>query len=108
LTVVSATPDARIGGLWDGSVFSPPPPEPAARERLGMSVSNAQLRIALENAGQLAAFEARAMAAPVPAIIFEYGGQIRRESALIAQVKDATFTDAVIDNLFRAAIDVEM
>jgi hypothetical protein len=99
---------ARIGGTWDGAAFGPPPPVAIERERDAMTVTLAQLRIALAEAGLLAAVEARVLATPRAATIWEYGGAIRRNSPLIAAATGAGVTDEAIDTVFRAAMRVEV
>jgi hypothetical protein len=96
----------QIGGTWDGAAFGPKPPPPIEEERDGMAVSLAQLRIALAEAGLLAAVEARVAAHPRASVIWEYGGAIGRNSPLIAAAAGGAVTDETIDSIFRAAMGV--
>jgi hypothetical protein len=96
----------QIGGTWDGAAFGPKPPPPIEEERAGMVATLAQLRIALAEAGLLAAVEARVAAHPRASVIWEYGGAIGRNSPLIAAATGPGVTDEAIDTVFRAAMGV--
>ena len=105
-TLVPVTATTQMGGLWDGSVFSPPPPEPIARQRRRMTVRLDQFRIALAEAGRLAAVDAVVMADPRAAVTWQFGGMIQRNSPLVA-VAATAMTPAQMDMVFRAAMAVE-
>ncbi len=106
-TIVNATSATKRGGLWDGIVFSPPPAEPIARQRLRMEVRLDQFRIALAEAGRLAAVEAAVMANPRAEVTWQYGGTIHRNSPLV-MVAATAMTPAQMDAIFRAAMRVEI
>ena len=89
-----------------------PPVDPAvalATERAGMVVSRMQARIALHNAGHLAAVEAAvATADPVTQIAWSDAQEFRRSSPTIAALAGAVgLTDEALDDLFRAAALIE-
>ena len=69
-----------------------------------MVVTSAQFRIALDDAGLFAAFDAQATANARLIRIWEYNSAFRRNSGFIAAMTSATFTEAVLDALFRAAM----
>ena len=106
-TIVPATPETQMGGLWDGSVFSPPPAEPIARQRRRMVARLDQFRIALAEAGRLVAVETAVMADPRAAITWEYGGAIKRNSPLVI-VAATAMTPMQMDTVFRAAMRVDI
>ena len=105
-TLVPVTAATQRGGLWDGSVFSPPPPEPIARQRRRMEVRLDQFRIAIAEAGRLAAVDTVVMADPRAAVTWQYGEMIRRTSRL-ASIASTAMTPAQMDAVFRAAMKVE-
>ncbi len=105
-TLVPVTAATQMGGLWDGTVFSPPRPEPIARQRRRMSVRLDQFRIALAEAGRLVAVETAVAADPRAAVTWEYGGTIQRNSPLVT-VAAGAMTPAQMDTVFRAAMAVE-
>lgn len=106
-TLVTATAATQRGGLWDGSVFSPPPPEPIARQRRRMEARLDQFRIALAEAGRLAAVETVVMADPRATVTWQYGGTIHRNSPLVT-IATTAMTPAQMDTIFRAAMRVEI
>jgi hypothetical protein len=70
--------------------------------------SPAQIRLALHRAGALAQVEAIANADPEAKIVWEYATEIHRDSPLIAAMGWRLFTEAEIDNLFLAAMDIDL
>lgn len=70
--------------------------------------SPAQIRLALHRAGALAQVEAIANADPEAKIVWEYATEIHRDSPLIAAMGGQLFTEAEIDNLFLAAMDIDL
>jgi len=70
--------------------------------------SPAQIRLALHRAGKLAQVEAIANADPEAKIVWEYATEIHRDSPLIAAMGGQLFTEAEIDNLFLAAMDIDL
>jgi hypothetical protein len=70
--------------------------------------SPAQIRLALHRAGKLAQVEAIANADPEANIVWEYATEIHRDSPLIAAMGGQLFTEAEIDNLFLAAMDIDL
>lgn len=70
--------------------------------------SPAQIRLALHRAGALAQVEAIANADPEAKIVWEYATEIHRDSPLIAAMGGQLFTDAEIDDLFLAAMDIDL
>jgi len=107
MTLVPVTAATQMGGRWDGAVFSPPPAEPIARQRRRMEARLDQFRIALAEAGRLAAVETVVAADPRAAITWEYGGTIHRNSPLVA-VAAIAMTQAQMDTIFRNAMRVEI
>ena len=106
--LVDAT-GAGIGGGWDGAVFTPAPPIPIEEERERMVVSVAQLRIALEEAGQLANVQTKIAAFPRAVAALQFAGAISRNSQLVATIiSEGAATDTGVDNIFRAAMAVEI
>ena len=70
--------------------------------------SPAQIRLALHRAGALAQVEAIANADPEAKIVWEYATEIHRDSPLIAAMGGQLFTDAEINDLFLAAMDIDL
>ena len=70
--------------------------------------SPAQIRLALHRAGKLAQVEAIANADPEAKIVWEYATEIHRDSPLIAAMGARLFTDAEINDLFLAAMDIDL
>lgn len=70
--------------------------------------SPAQIRLALHRAGALGQVEAIAAADPEANIVWEYATEIHRDSPLIAAMGARLFTDAEIDDLFLAAMDIDL
>lgn len=72
--------------------------------RMAMSVTVAQLRVALHRAGLLATANAAVAQNAEAAIAWDYCQTIARKSAVVAIIADATGrTDAQMDELFEAA-----
>ena len=85
------------------------PPEPTktellAHERAAMRCSPAQVRLALLRAGLLKDAEAIVAADPEAQIVWEYATVINRSSPLIEAMRGGKFTQAKIDEIFRAAM----
>jgi hypothetical protein len=100
--LVDAT-GADIGDLWDGSVFTKPPPLPPV---VPASVSRAQALAALSNAGLLTQAQdaANASTNPLVPIFWDNAQTFDRTSATVATLGAALgLTDAQIDSLFIAA-----
>ena len=70
--------------------------------------SPAQIRLALHRAGKLAQVEAIANADPEAKIVWEHATEIHRDSPLIAAMGARLFTDAEINDLFLAAMDIDL
>lgn len=92
--------DAGIGYAFDGEVFTP-----AAVVPVPESVSQAQARLAMLNAGLLDAATAAVTAAgPAAVIEWEWRQTIRRDSPLVAGAAlSLGLTDGQVDALFIAA-----
>jgi hypothetical protein len=100
--LVDAT-GADIGDLWDGSVFTKPPPLPPV---VPTSVSRAQALAALSNAGLLTQAQdaANASTNPLVPIFWNNAQTFDRTSATVATLGASLgLTDAQIDSLFIAA-----
>ena len=93
--------DAGIGYAFDGEVFTPL----AAVVPVPESVSQAQARLAMLNAGLLDAATAAVTAAgPAAVIEWEWRQTIRRDSPLVAGAAlSLGLTDGQVDALFIAA-----
>jgi hypothetical protein len=89
----------------------PPPPDPAAllaEERAAMVCTPAQMRLTLLAAGLLDQVHAIAESDPQAIIVWEYATQIVRSSPFIdALGGDNGFTPEQIDDIFRAAMQVQ-
>ena len=88
-----------------------PPPEPTpeeilAAERAAMICTPAQMRLALHRMDLLQQVQAIADGDPEASIVWEYATQIVRTSPLI-EALGTDFTPEQIDDIFRAAMDVE-
>jgi len=95
-------PDSVICGMSkDGDEYSPAPVLPHVPD----SVDMASARIALIRAGLLDAVEAAVQAAGPEAVAqWEYRGVIRREAALVQQLKVVlNLTEQQLDELFTTA-----
>lgn len=107
---VPAADDTAIGDLWDGAVFSKPPPPPV---KVPQSVEMRQARLALLGAGLLSKVDAAIAALPSPQkeaaqIEWEYSNQVHRDRALVRSLAPALqLTDAQVDALFIAAAQIE-
>lgn len=107
--------EAGPGWLWDGEGFElPPEPEadPAealAAERESMVCSRFQAKAALHLAGLLPAVEAAiAQADPVTQIAWAEAVEYRRNSPTILALTSALeLSDEQVDDLFRAAMQIE-
>jgi hypothetical protein len=86
------------------------PPTPSLEDaRAAMVCSPAQMRVALHRAGLLASVQAIADADAEASIIWEYATQIVRNSPLIDALGGPNgFTPEQIDDLFRAAMAVDL
>jgi hypothetical protein len=94
----------RVARLENGQIVvrEEPAPEPGPAP-VPQSVTPAQMRLALHRAGLLATVQAIANSDPEAAIVWEYATAIVRASPFIAALKGSAFSDAQIDDLFRAA-----
>lgn len=97
---------SRIGDLWDGEVFTqPPPPAPV----VPAAVTMRQARLALLGAGLLDDVDAAINAMPSPQkeaarIAWEYSQEVQRHNGVVAVLGPALgLTEAQIDTLFLAA-----
>lgn len=77
-------------------------------ERAGMVCSPSQMRIALSRLNLLEQVQAIVDSNPEAKIVWEYATSIRRVSPFISSMKGGMFTDDVIDNLFRTAMQVQI
>ena len=97
---------AEVASPW----VPPPAPTPEeilADERARMVCSPAQMRVVLHRIGRLADVQAIADADPEASIVWEYATQFVRVSPLISAMASPNgFTDAEIDDLFRAAMEL--
>ena len=106
-----AAKDAPSGATWE-IVDTIPPPDPTetlAREREGMVCSRFQAKAALLQAGLLDQVEAvLAEADPVAKLAWADAVEFRRNSPTIAALaKSVDMTDEQVDDLFRAAMEIE-
>lgn len=91
------------------AAYVPPPPPTIEEQRAVMRCSPVQMRIALKRAGLLDQVQAIADADAEASIVWEYATQIVRNSPLIdALGGENGFTPEEIDNLFTAAMAVEV
>ena len=118
--------DDKVGVGWSyesgtfiSGTFTEPTEDPAAalaRERADMRVTPVQMRLALAGAGMLDAVNAVAAADASAALVWEYAIEIVRDSAFIDGLAglvidpdtDAPITAERIDDLFRAAAEVDL
>lgn len=100
---------ATVSQRPDIAPYVPPTPEQALQaERARMECSPAQMRLALHRAGLLSQVQAIADADPEASIVWEFATRIVRQSPLIAALGGANgFTPAQIDDIFRAAMQVQ-
>lgn len=77
-----------------------------AEWRANVSVSPAQMRIALHRMGELDAVQAIVDADKEASIIWEYATRIDRNSPLIAALSSGHYTQSEIDGMFAAAAQV--
>lgn len=106
VSIAGLDPVPGIGWGYDGAAFhAPAPPPPVVPEAISMR----QARLALLGAGLLGAVDAAIAALPSPMrdaaqIEWEYATEVRRDSALIAQLGPALgLDDAQVDALFVTA-----
>lgn len=87
-----------------------PEPDPLEAERAGMKVSRLQARVALLQAGLLPQVEAAVAAAdPIIQMAWAEAIELRRYSPAILGLASALgLTDTQLDNLFRAAAQVDL
>lgn len=104
---IAADAAVSIGWLWDGEAFAPPPPEPAP---VPETVSRFQARAALLQAGLLSAVEdAVAAADPMVQLAWAEAVEWRRQSPTILALGAAIgLAEAQLDDLFRAAAEIEL
>jgi hypothetical protein len=103
---MAAPDDVSPGWAYvNGAFTAPPPPKPV----VPASVAMHQARLALLQAGKLAAVDAAIAALPSPAkeaaqIEWEYATEVKRSSTLVAQLAPALgLDDAALDALFVTA-----
>jgi hypothetical protein len=90
-----------------------PPPEPTpeealAAERATMICTPAQMRLTLHRLGIKDDIQAIADNDPEAGIVWEYATQIYRQSPFIAALENADYTPERIDEIFRAAMQVQV
>lgn len=97
---------AVIGYLWNGSVFTPPAPEPTP---VPQQVTMRQARLALLGAGLLSSVNAAIASLPSPQkeaaqIEWEYAAVVDRNAGLVPAMGSALgMTEVQLDDLFIAA-----
>lgn len=100
---------------WDGGTRSIVDVDPAeiptsaellAKWRAQATCTNAQMRIHLHRTDQLATVQALAETDPEALIVWEYDQVLQRSSPLISVLNAATYTEAEIDAMFRAAAQI--
>lgn len=100
--LISAENGGQVGDLWNGEMFTTPPPiipVPAA-------VSMRQARLALLAGGLLAGVDAAIASLPEPqksqaAIAWEYSQEVRRQDGFVSMLGAALgLTEDQIDQLF--------
>lgn len=102
---VSCPDEVQQGWSFDGTTWA----APAEPSRVPASVAMRQARLALLQAGKLAAVDAAIAALSSPAkeaaqIEWEYATEVKRSSALVAQLAPALgLDDAALDALFVTA-----
>lgn len=77
-------------------------------ESAEMRCTPAQMRLALHRAGLLDTVQAIADSDPEASIVWENAIILERQSPFIEAMKGQTFTDQQIDNLFIAAMQIEL
>lgn len=77
-------------------------------ERALMVCSPSQMRIALTHLGLLDQVQAIVDSNQEAKVVWEYATSIRRVSPFISSMKGGMFTDDVIDDLFRTAMQVQI
>jgi len=103
---VACTDDVGIGWTYDGTNWAAPAPKPPPVPGV---VSMRQARLALLQAGKLQDVDAAIAALPSPdkeqaQIEWEYAAEVKRDSALVAQLAPALGLDAAaLDALFITA-----
>ena len=84
------------------------PAEALAQQRAYMICSPAQMRLTLHRMGLLPQVQAIAGADPEASIVWEYATQIVRNSPLIDALGGPEgFTPEQVDDIFRAAMEIE-
>lgn len=107
--------EAGPGWLWDGEAFTPPPEietdpaEALAAERAAMQCSRFQAKAALLSAGLLPQVEVEIAAAdPMTQLAWFEAVEYRRNSPTILALAAALdLSDEQVDDLFRAAMQIE-
>lgn len=95
--------DSRIGDLWDGENFTPPPPAPPV---VPSAVTMRQARLALLGAGLLDDVDAAINALPSPQkeaarIEWEYSQEVQRHNGFVSVLAPLLgLTEAQTDALF--------
>lgn len=87
---------------------APTDAETLAAWRSTAECSPAQMRLALLASGDLATVQAIADSDQSASIVWEYATVIYRKSSFINALNDGDFTDLEIDDLFRAAMAVDV
>lgn len=77
-------------------------------EETPMQCSPAQMRLALHRAGLLSTVQAIADSDPEASIVWEYAVTMERQSPFIDAMKGQAFTDQQIDDLFLAAMQIDL
>jgi hypothetical protein len=89
--------------------YIPPTPEEIlAAERASMICTPAQMRLTLHRLGLKDDIQAIADSDPEAGIVWEYATQIYRQSPFIAALENADYTPERIDEIFRAAMEVQV
>lgn len=94
---------------WNGRTWvlmTPDPAELLARERSLMRCRAASMRLVLHRMGLLQTVQAIADSDPEASIVWEYEPEFVRTSPFISALAAGMFTDAQIDDLFRAAMQI--
>ena len=99
---------AKIGDTWDGDAFTPA----AVVQPVPESVSRIQAVFALNAAGLLTAvtnYMADPGTDPLHKLAWEHGNNFKRQGSIIAAAGTALgMTDTQVDDLFRAADQVDV
>jgi hypothetical protein len=93
---------------WHEADASQPPPIPIEEERASMICTPAQMRLTLHRLGLKDDIQAIADSDPEASIVWEYATQIYRQSPFIAALENADYTPERIDEIFRAAMEVQV